>query len=344
MHKALLYEKLAGEMVRCNTCQWRCKIAPDKTGVCHVYRHTEGELYSLSYGRVSSVAADPIEKKPLFHFHPGTTVFSLGGWGCNFHCAGCQNWQIACPEAPEPWLESREVSPELAIELARRYKCDGIAWTYNEPGVWLEYTIDCAKLAKESGLYTVYVTNGYSTPEALDAIGPYLDAFRVDIKGFTDEAYRRLATVSKWRGILDVAKRAKEKWRMHVEIVTNVTPGINDDDEQLMGIAGWIRSELGELTPWHITRFHPQRQMLETPATPLEKLKRARQIGLEAGLKFVYLGNVPGDESETTTCYSCQKPVVERYGYQARVTGLEGSKCRHCGAGLNFVNPRVGGG
>ncbi len=342
MHKALLYEKLDGERVRCDTCQWRCKIAPGKTGVCKVYLNEKGELYSLSYGRVSSVAVDPVEKKPLFHFYPGTNVFSLGGWGCNFHCAGCQNWQIACPEVPEPWRDGREVSPELAVELARRYKCDGIAWTYNEPGVWLEYTIECARLVKKNGLYTVYVTNGYSTEEALDAVSPYLDAFRVDIKGFSDDAYRRLATVTKWRGILDVAKRAREKWKMHLEVVTNVTPGINDDDEQLKGIAGWIYSELGELTPWHVTRFHPHRQMQDISATPLETLKRAHDIGIEAGLRFVYIGNVPGNESEATKCYSCGRPVVERYGYQTNVTGLEGSRCLYCGTELGFVNPKDG--
>ncbi|MEE8582817.1 MAG: radical SAM protein, partial [Dehalococcoidales bacterium] len=168
-------------MVRCDTCQWRCRIHPGKLGVCKMYRNDEGRLYNLNYARVSSLAVDPIEKKPLFHFHPGTMVFSMGSWGCNFHCSGCQNWEIACPEKPDQWQTSREIPPEAAVEMARSSGAAGIAWTYNEPGIWLEYTLDTAKLARQSNLYTVYVTNGYSTPEALDTVGPYLDAWRVDI-------------------------------------------------------------------------------------------------------------------------------------------------------------------
>jgi len=167
------------------------------------------------------MAVDHIEKKPLFHFFPGTYAFSLGSWGCNFHCKGCQNWEIACVDMPPG---SRQLLPERAIELAKQYNCQGIAWTYNEPTIWFEYTLDSAKLAKENNLYTVYVTNGYATTEALDMIGPWLDAWRVDIKGFTDGFYRQLAKVPRWREILDVARRAKEKWGMHVEVVTNIVP------------------------------------------------------------------------------------------------------------------------
>lgn len=329
----MLYERLAGDRVRCHVCQWRCLINPGKLGVCRMRANRDGALYAMNYAEVSSMAADHIEKKPLFHFHPGTLAFSLGSWGCNFHCKGCQNWQISCVDIPSA---SYQVSPEEQMELTRRYKCRGIAWTYNEPSIWLEYTLDSARLARENGLYTVYVTNGYATPEALDAIGPWLDAWRVDVKGFSDEFYRELTGISNWRGILDVTGRARENWGMHVEVVTNVIPGMNDDDKQLRGIAGWIHDALGELTPWHVTRFHPLHEFNHLSATPVSTLERAYVIGREAGLRFVYLGNVPGHEYENTVCYACGKTVVRRVGYDTRILGLDGSRCRFCGAELNF--------
>ncbi len=336
MPEAMLYQKLPDSRVRCNTCQWRCTINPGKSGVCRMYQNRNGILYNLNYARASSVAADPIEKKPLFHFYPGSLAFSIGGWGCNFHCQHCQNWEISCPPDKEPWRRAQDVSPQTAIDLTKQHHCQGIAWTYNEPTIWFEYTFDSARLAKQNGLYTVYVTNGYITPEALDTIGPYLDAWRVDVKGFTDAFYRNLARIANWRGILEVAKRARDKWQMHVEVITNIIPTLNDDDQQLEGIARWIKEELGELTPWHVTRFYPHHHLIHLPPTPIASLERAYNIGREVGLKFIYAGNVPGHQSENTICYSCGKLVVRRFGYDAEIVGLEGSRCRFCGAELNF--------
>ncbi|MBA7472648.1 hypothetical protein ES707_07980 [subsurface metagenome] len=336
MHEAMLYEKLANSRVRCHICQWYCNIGPGKFGVCRMYHNQGGVLYNMNYAKASSVAVDPIEKKPLFHFFPGSLAFSIGSWGCNFHCQDCQNWEISCPAVDEPWLGSRDVQPQAAIELAKNYQCRGIAWTYNEPTIWFEYTFDSARLAKANGLYTVYVTNGYMSPEALDTIGPYLDAWRVDVKGFTDSFYQKLARIPRWRGILEVAQRAKHKWHMHVEVVTNIIPTMNDDDQQLEGIANWIHDELGELTPWHVTRFHPQHHMVDLPPTPVSTLEHACEIGKRAGLEFVYTGNVLGNERENTICYHCGKPLVQRFGYQVEIVGLEGSKCKFCGAELNF--------
>jgi pyruvate formate lyase activating enzyme len=335
MHEALLYEKLPDSRVRCHTCQWRCRVNPEKYGVCGMYQNQKGILYNLNYARVSSAAADPIEKKPLFHFYPGTLCFSLGTLGCNFHCRHCQNWEISMADG-SVLQGCQEITPQRSIELAKKYRCQGIAWTYNEPTIWFEHTLDSARLAKESGLYTVYVTNGYATTQALDAIGPYLDAWRVDIKGFTDEFHRTLARIPRWREILDVTQRAKNKWHMHVEVVTNIIPTMNDDDEQLGGLARWIRDELGELTPWHVTRFHPHHQVTHLPPTPLATIERACEIGRKAGLRFVYAGNVPGHQSESTRCYTCGKINVRRLGYETEVVGLAGSKCRFCGAELNF--------
>ena len=336
MHEALLYEKLPGSRVRCHTCRWHCRINTGKYGVCGAYQNVDGTLYNLDYALASSLAADPIEKKPLFHFHPGTNVFSMGTLGCNFQCKHCQNWEISRANFGTSQHGCQNIQPEQAVDIARRYDCRGIAWTYNEPGIWLEYVLDTAKLAKENGLYTVLVTNGYSSLEALDAMGPYMDAYRVDIKGFSDSFYRDIAGIPEWRGILETTKRAQSAWGMHVEVVTNIIPTYNDDDEQLEAIASWIYDELGELTPWHVTRFHPSYKLTDLPPTPLETLDRAWEIGERVGLKFIYAGNAPGHRSESTVCYSCGTTVIRRHGYRTDIIGLEGSRCGTCGAELNI--------
>ena len=337
MAEALLYDRLSNSRVRCNVCQWHCVIGAGKSGVCRVRKNDGGVLKVLNYAEAVSMAPDPIEKKPLFHFFPGSSAFSLGTWGCNFHCAHCQNWEISCIEESSSLRKnSRQIVPEEAVALARKLNCAGIAWTYNEPSIWFEYTLDSAKLARENGLYTVYVTNGYITPEALDMIGPYLDAWRVDVKGFSDEFYRTLAKIHNWRGILDVAVRAKTRWQMHVEVITNIIPTMNDDDAQLKGLAAWIRNELGELTPWHVTRFYPHYHLQNLPPTPIETLEKAYDIGKAEGLRFIYTGNVPGHDKENTYCYSCGKLVIRRAGYSAHLVGVKNSKCSFCGADLNI--------
>lgn len=335
MREALLYDKLPESMVRCHTCQWLCRITPNKYGVCGMYQNRDGTLFNLNYAVVSSTAVDPIEKKPLFHFFPGSNVFSLGTLGCNFHCIHCQNWEISMADS-NAIGSCRNLSPEEEISLALRNGCDGVAWTYNEPAVWFEYTLDSARLAHENGLYTVYVTNGYSTPQALDMLGPYLDAWRVDVKGFTDKVYRDLAKVPRWKEILKTAERAKHKWNMHVEVVTNVIPAMNDDDEQLRGISCWIRDGLGELTPWHVTRFYPRHRLMDSEPTAIAALERAYEIGHEVGLRFIYTGNVPGHPYENTVCYSCGNTVIKRTGYQTELVGVDDSKCHFCGAELNL--------
>lgn len=293
LHKGILYEKLPDGKAKCGVCQRRCVIADEKMGVCMTRMNIGGDIYSTIYGIVSSMAVDPIEKKPVYHFLPGSRCFSLGSFGCNFRCMFCQNWEIAYADGTKVHtFAGREVSPEQAVELAVKYNCASMAWTYNEPAIWLEYTIDCARLAKKRGIHTVYVTNGYITPEGLDAIGPHLDVYRVDIKSYTDEFYQKLINVPSAEGVREVAKRAKEKWKMHIECVTNIIPGWNDDPENLRSIARWIKTELGEETPWHVTRFFPCAQMIDERPTPLETLKMARDVGHEEGLEFVHLGNV----------------------------------------------------
>jgi pyruvate formate lyase activating enzyme len=328
----MLVDRLSDSRIRCRVCRWQCVINPGQTGVCRVRRNRDGQPELLSYAEVSSVAVDPVEKKPLYHFFPGSKVLSLGSWGCNFRCRHCQNWEIACVERIQG---SRRISPAEAVELAHRQHCSGMAWTYNEPSVWFEYTLDSARLARQNQLYTAYVTNGFLSEDALDLIGPWLDAWRVDIKGFSDQFYSFIAKIRSWRGILETTKRALFKWGMHVEVVTNIIPTLNDDDIQLRGIANWIHDELGPLTPWHITRFQPEFRLSNLPPTPISTLERAAMIGHETGLHFVYIGNVPSKE-DNTNCYKCGALIISRQGYRVTVNNIVGSKCERCGSDLNL--------
>jgi len=343
--ETLLYEKLANDQVRCHICQRRCKISPGKFGYCFTRINEEGRLYSLIYGEVSTWRVAPAEIKPLFHFYPGSHALSLGSLGCNFRCLGCQNWDIAHfrpvlyrrfsegkIKSNELWeLNPEYISPEQSVKMAKKYNCQGLSWTYNEPTLWFEYTLDSAILAKKEGLYTNYVTNGFITEEALDLIGPHLDAFRVDIKGFSEKYYKPIANVRNYRGILEVAERAKKRWKMHVEVITNIIPGYNDDEEQLKGISLWIYDSLGKDTPWHVTRFVPHLKLSHLPYTPLATLERVYQIGKESGLLFVYLGNVPGHPYENTYCPRCSKLLIKRYNYQILSYEIQDGRCKFCG-------------
>lgn len=340
MVEALLYDKLPEKAVRCHICQRRCEIPEGKRGYCLTRVNRDGALHSLIYGMVSTLMVSPIEKKPMFHFYPGSPWLSLGSLGCNFRCPGCQNWEIAHSRVEPECLDARPeisgrgtdyIDPERMVKLAEDYKCRGISWTYNEPTLWFEYTLKGAKLAREKGLLTNYVTNGYITSEALDLIGPYLDSFRVDIKGFSRRAYRRIAHIDGFEGILKVTRRAKQKWGMHLEIVTNIIPGYNDGVLQLKNIASWIEGELGEDTPWHVTRFVPHLKLSDREPTPVSTLERAREIGMEQGLRYVYLGNVPGHPGEDTYCYQCQALLIKRSVFSIVENRLGDGSCPECG-------------
>lgn len=341
LKEALLAEQVAPDVIKCNICQRRCRIPEGGVGYCRTKVHFEGTLYTTVYGVISSAAADPIEKKPVFHFKPGSTCFSVGTLGCNFRCVFCQNWQIAFADAVEsqPGYCTTGVTPDALVKLALENQCQGVAWTYNEPGIWLNYTLDCAKACKAAGLYTVYVTNGYATPEHLDMIGPYLDVYRVDLKSMDDKFYRELIKVPSVQGILDVTVRAKVEWGMHVECVTNVIPGWNDTDDNLRRTATWIAENLGVTAPWHITRYFPYSDLSDVPPTPKETLEHAADVGRECGLQFVYLGNIPSETAENTYCPKCGSLAIRRSGYRTEVVGL--SRTGTCSLDDTELNVRL---
>lgn len=342
-HEASLYERRGDGSVDCAVCPHRCHIRPGAAGRCRARVNRGGVLDAILYGRSCSVAADPIEKKPLFHFFPGTSVLSLGTLGCNFRCGHCQNWQIAHADARQLAAgaggrlsrELRELPVRNLPVLAEHNDCAGVAWTYNEPTIWFEYVRDGARVAHEHGLYTVMVTNGFITPEALDVLGPLIDAYRVDVKAFSDERYRQLCGIPSFQPVMDAAVRARREHDCHVEIVTNVIPTFNDDDRTLTAIASWIAAELGPLTPWHVTRFMPYLEFANLPMTPLRSLEHAMELGRRAGLEFVYIGNVPGHQGENTVCPSCHRLVARRTGYEIEDLAIRGRHCALCGADLN---------
>jgi pyruvate formate lyase activating enzyme len=333
---ALLWDA-EGDRIHCRLCPHGCRIPAGKRGICGVRENQDGRLVALTYGMVSSVAADPIEKKPVFHYFPGTSALSLGSIGCTMRCQHCQNWEISRVK-PGPGDGLHYLDPDTVADMASRFGCLGVAFTYNEPVIWIEYVHDVAERCQRAGLYTVMVTNGFITRQGLDLIGRHIDVWRVDVKCFDDPACRRLCSIPSARPVLDMAVRAKHHWRMHVEVVTNVIPTVNDDEATLGGIARWIRDELGPMTPWHVTRFFPHLDLAHLRPTPVETLLRARDTGRETGLDFVYLGNLAEPGGEDTTCPSCGLVAVRREGYRILETHVRDGACARCGRSLGITS------
>jgi len=334
VHEALQYNRTDSGAVRCSLCSHRCIIKEGGHGICGVRINRKGVLYAASYGRVSAEAVDPIEKKPLNHFLPGTRSYSLGGVGCNFRCVHCQNWHIS--QGTPDSVKLAEISPEAGVERALQAGCRSIAWTYNEPTIWHEYTLDMGRLARKNGLGTVYVTNGYITEEALSELFPMLSAFRVDIKAFTDDFYRKVCK-ARLQPVLDATVRAKELG-MHIETVTLVIPGLNDSMEEMDGLIRWVLENLGPDTPMHFTRFHPDYKMLDHGPTSLKTLERIYEHAKELGIHYPYLGNVGGHRYENTFCPECGALLIERSGYWQEVRALEKGRCAECGALIPIVD------
>jgi pyruvate formate lyase activating enzyme len=332
--EATLYEKEADKAVTCNLCAHRCYVPAGREGICKVRVNHEGVLHTLVYDRVISANIDPVEKKPLFHFLPGSSVFSIATVGCNFHCRYCQNWEISqLPKLREGALPGEKLAPKEIVTLALETGCKSIAYTYTEPTIFFELAYDTAKLAAEAGLRNIFVTNGYMTPEALRMIQPYLHAVNIDLKGFDDKRHRRMSG-AKLQPVLDSIALAKQLG-IWLEVTTLVVPGHNDSDEELRQIALFL-SSIDPHIPWHLSAFFPAYEMMEVEPTDRESLLRARQIGKGAGLHHVYCGNLPALH-EDTICQRCGKTLVRRVGFYVRSNLLDRGRCPFCHAAVPGV-------
>jgi pyruvate formate lyase activating enzyme len=334
IREAMLYGKLTGDRVQCALCAHRCKINPGRRGICGVRENKNGVLYSLVFGTLIAEHVDPIEKKPFFHVYPASQSYSIATVGCNFICDFCQNAEMSQMPRSTLMIMGEDTDPDVVIERAQKSDCQTIAYTYTEPTVYLETLFETAKLACREGLKNLLVTNGFMTSEALEMISPYITAANVDLKSFRDEFYQKQCG-AKLHPVLDSLKKMKERG-IWLEITTLLIPGLNDSDDELQDIAAFIAA-LGAETPWHISRFHPQFKMLHRLATPVASLHRACRIGKEAGLKYVYSGNVPGDEGENTYCVNCANLLIKRYGYKIIHNNLLETSCSHCGKKLEGI-------
>ncbi len=334
--EAYLYESLSEQRVRCHLCHHRCVISEGKRGICAVRENRGGTLETLVFDKVIARHVDPIEKKPLFHFLPGSLSYSIATVGCNFKCRFCQNADIAqLPSDRKGLIVGDAVTPEEIVADARRQHCATIAFTYTEPTVFFELAFETARLAHQEGIRSVFVTNGYMTPEAVEMISPFLDAANVDLKTFSDETYRKYCG-ARLEPVKETLREMKSR-EIFVEVTTLIVPGMNDDEAELRQLASFIATDLGPETPWHISRFHPTYRLTDRPATPLDTLVKARRIGLEAGLRYVYTGNVPGEEGESTYCYKCGRLLVDRMGFFIRRNVIANGCCPSCGATIDGV-------
>ncbi len=333
MNEAILYEKLQNQKVKCHLCCHYCSISPGRRGLCGVRENQEGRLYTLVYGKVIARHVDPIEKKPLFHFYPGSRSYSISTVGCNMRCKHCQNWEISQYPHQYKDIPGIEMTPEDVVNEAVRYDCKSISYTYTEPTVYMEFALDCAKLAKERGIKNVFVSNGFMSPEAIEKIVPYLDGNNIDLKG-DDEFYRKI-TGARQQCVLDTIKAMKESG-VWVEVTTLIIPGLNDSEDFLKWVADFIVS-IDSAIPWHVTQFYPTYKLLDRPRTPVSTLRKAREIGLKAGLKYVYEGNVPGEGGENTYCPACGKIVIERFGFSLLQINSVDGRCKFCGEQIDGV-------
>ena len=338
MREAKFYKKLANQTAACELCSHYCHIKNNMAGICGVRKNLNGILHSLVYGYPVAMNVDPVEKKPLFHFLPGSTAFSLGTLGCNFQCANCQNWDISQASEIRANRQSLEqlIKPEKIVELALKSHCQSIAYTYNEPTVFAEYALDIMKLAKRKKIKNIWVSNGYMSQPCLKAIIPCLDAANIDLKSMDEKFYQnncgaRLQPVLK--NLIEIKKAG-----VHLEITTLVIPGLSDDPAMLKNIAEFIAKELGPLVPWHVSRFSPEIswKLKQSSTTPEEKILQAVEIGKNAGLRYVYAGNIHNTDKENTYCPKCGQLAIKRHAYYITRYDING-QCLKCGNNLDIV-------
>ncbi len=330
VREGLLQEKLPGGKARCLTCARRCLLAEGEKGFCKTRENRGGKIFTLTYGLLSAVSANPMEKKPFYHLYPGDFALTCGTWSCNFTCPWCQNWEIS-KRPPDPDQGFGYVPPEDFVRMAKEEGCQGVSLSFNEPTLLLEWAVELFPLAKKAGLHTTFVTNGYMTEEALEVlVAAGLDGANVDWKGGP-------AAVQKFCGanfqVVVKNSRILKDHGVHVEITTLIIPGVNDDEGTLRFLAERIVEELGSATPWHVTRYFPAHQF-RTPPTPISVLERAKEIGEEAGLHFVYVGNVPGHPGQNTYCPSCKALLIERDGLSLLSPHIQANVCPRCQEGL----------
>ncbi|HPS56347.1 MAG TPA: AmmeMemoRadiSam system radical SAM enzyme [Sedimentisphaerales bacterium] len=328
--EAILYERIAENKVQCNLCSFRCKIPSGGVGHCFVRKNIAGKLYSLNYGRLCAANIDPIEKKPLFHFQPGSKSFSVASPGCNFRCDFCQNWQISQMPYEEQIVRGQIWYPDQVIAAAIRAGCKSIAYTYTEPTVFMEFCDECGRLAKQDDLKNVFVSNGYMTRDAIKLAAEWLDAINVDLKSFSD--YYKKICKANLQPVLDAISYIAKETDIWLEITTLIVPGQNDGEDELKKIADFIVTNASADVPWHVSRFYPNYKYLAGEPTPVETLEKAYKIGKAAGLKYVYVGNIPGAKGENTFCHNCGKLLIERVGFQVIANRTFKSCCPECHA------------
>jgi pyruvate formate lyase activating enzyme len=327
VHAARWWETMADGRLHCYLCPRHCHIGEGQTGFCFIRKNEGGRLVQLGYGRPAALQIDPIEKKPLNHFFPGTRVFSMGTAGCNMGCFFCQNWDISKARADQH--RSVDLGPAQVVETALRYGTPHIAFTYNEPTIWAEYAIDIAREAHAAGLHTVMVSNGYITREAFFEVYRHIDAANIDLKGFTEKFYSKI-TLTHLQPVLEVLRWLRHETDVWFEMTNLIIPTLNDADEELKELCGWVLQNLGDDVPLHFTAFHPDFKLMDKPATPPETLHRARAIAMEMGLKFVYEGNIYS-EGGNTICPGCKRVIIRRSWHAILSNDAPSGKCRHCG-------------
>ncbi|HII72299.1 TPA: AmmeMemoRadiSam system radical SAM enzyme [Candidatus Woesearchaeota archaeon] len=327
MKEAMFYEKQERMKVQCKLCPHQCVILHGKRGVCRVRENRQGVLYSMVYGLPCTAAVDPIEKKPLFHFLPGSKAFSIATAGCNFHCKWCQNWEIS--QRPPEEVPSMKMSPEEVVSKAIRSGSETIAYTYVEPSIFYEYMLDCAKLARKQGLKNIMVSNGYLNPEPAKKLFKYIDGINIDLKGFTEEFYREYCG-GRLQPVLDTIKLA-HKMGVWVEVTMLIVPTVNDDFNKIKEMCQWLKDSVGDRVPLHFSRFFPMYKMTHIEPTPVETLLHAEKIARGVGLKYVYIGNVHGNHDEATPCPKCGKKVIERTSFfTVEKNNVKEGKCKFC--------------
>ncbi len=341
MKESYLYKKIKKNLVQCQTCNHFCILKPTQRGKCGVRENIDDKLFALNYQKAIACNVDPIEKKPFFHFLPGSSSFSISTVGCNLHCDFCQNWNISQNPKKSGEILGENLPPSKIINEAKKYDCQSIAYTYTEPAIFLEYALDTMKLAKKNGIKNIWVSNGFFSKKMLELVSPFLDAINVDLKSFSDKYYQKICGV-RINPILENLESIKKlkKW---LEVTTLIIPSYNDSDKELKQIANFIANKLGKETPWHISSFFPAYKMINTSPTPISTIHKAYNIGKKEGLLYVYAGNIPGNNingitTESTYCPKCKKLLIGRHGFLIEQYNLtEDEKCKFCGKKIQII-------